>query len=122
MKNHLNTAKKTELILASPRQFDSVRYLLALAFAVFLAAVPTTVQAQTLSPNDFVLKITTTAGTTATDVGFTFHTEGTNYDIDWGNDGMFEVENVSGNQSHSFSAAGEHTIRFRNLTDIYGHL
>ena len=32
---------------------------------------------------------------------------------------MFEALGVSGNQSHTFSTAGEHTIRFRNLNDVY---
>ena len=42
-----------------------------------------------------------------------------NYDIDWGNDGRFENTRVAGNQSHTFNSAGVHTIRFRNLNDIY---
>ncbi len=72
------------------------------------------------SPADhFVLKVTTTAGTNASDKSFTFYTEDTNYDIDWGDDGMFEALGVSGNQPHTFTSAGEHTIRFRNLNDVY---
>ena len=69
--------------------------------------------------DDFVLKITTTAGTNASDMDFTFYTEDTNYDIDWGDDGMFEATGVSGNQPHTFTSAGDHTIRFRNLNDVY---
>ena len=67
----------------------------------------------------FVLKITTTAGADASDKSFTFYTQDTNYDIDWDNDGMFEDTEVAGNQSHTFSVAGEHTIRLKNLNDIH---
>ena len=67
-----------------------------------------------------MLKIRTTAGTsTLTDRSFTFHTQDINYDIDWGNDQTFEATGVSGNQSHTFPTAGVHTIRFRNLNDVY---
>ena len=56
-----------------------------------------------------------------TDKSFTFYTQDTNYDIDWNNDQTFESADtgVSGNQSHIFPTAGEHTIRFRNLNDVY---
>ena len=66
-------------------------------------------------------KITTTAGTNSADKSFTFYTQDTNYDIDWNNDQTFENADteVSGNQSHTFNSAGEHTIRVRNLNDIY---
>ncbi len=68
------------------------------------------------NPTDhFVLKITTTSANES----FTFYTQDTNYDIDWGNDEMFDKTGVSGNQSHAFPKAGEHTIRFRNLNDVY---
>ncbi len=70
-------------------------------------------------PAHFVLKVTTTAGTNANDKSFTFYTEDTNYDIDWNNDGVFEATDVSENQSHTFATAGTHTIRFRNLNDVY---
>ncbi len=87
--------------------------------------LPALAYAQNNATNHFVLKITTTAGTNANDKSFTFYTQDTNYDIDWDNDQTFESEDtgVSGNQSHTFSKAGEHTIRFRNLNDVYinGH-
>ena len=69
----------------------------------------------------FVLKITTTAGINinSADKSFTFYTEDTNYDIDWGNDQTFDMTGVSGNQSYTFATAGVKTIRFRNLNDIY---
>ena len=71
-------------------------------------------------PTDqFVLKIATTARTNPSDKSFTFYTQDTNYDIDWDNDGVFEVLGVSGNQPHTFNTAGTHTIRFRNLNDIH---
>ena len=70
-------------------------------------------------PTHFVLKITTTEGTNPNDKSFTFYTQDTNYDIDWNNDGVFEATDVSENQSHTFPTAGTHTIRFRNLNDIY---
>ena len=69
----------------------------------------------------FVLKITTNPSTNANDMDFTFYTEDINYDIDWDNDQTFESADtgVSGNQSHTFPTAGVHTIRFRNLNDVY---
>ncbi len=100
------------------RHFGNVRSLVALASATFLAVIPATAQAQTARTDHFVLKITTTAGTNASDKSFTFYTQDTNYDIDWDNDGMFEALGVSGNQLHTFPTAGEHTIRFRNLNDV----
>ena len=68
-----------------------------------------------------MLKVTTTAGTNANDKSFTFYTQDTNYDIDWNNDQTFESTDteVSGNQSHTFNTAGVHTIRFKNLNDVY---
>ena len=74
------------------------------------------------SPTDhFVLKITTNPSTNANDRSFTFYTQDTNYDIDWDNNGTFEVADtgVSGSQPHTFATAGVHTIRFRNLNDVY---
>ncbi len=85
-----------------------------------LTITVTDVENEVDNPSDhFVLKITTTAGTNANDRSFTFYTEDTNYDIDWDNDQTFEDTGVSGYQSHTFSTAGVHTIRFRNLNDIY---
>ena len=99
--------------------FGNVRSLVALASVAFLALMPATAQAQNSPSDDFVLKITTTAGTNATDMDFTFYTEDTSYDIDWGDDGTFEASGVSGDQPHTFNTAGPHTIRFRNLNDVY---
>ena len=112
---------KTVKSLISPRtcHFVGVRSLVALVCAVFLSVMPATAQAQNSPSDDFVLKITTTAGTSATDTDFTFYTQDTNYDIDWDNDGAFEATGVSGDQSHTFNTAGVHTIRFRNLNDVH---
>ncbi len=38
--------------------------------------------------------------------------------VDWGEGSSFEPI-TTGNTSHTFSTAGEHTIRFKNLNDIY---
>ncbi len=64
-----------------------------------------------------MLKVTTTAGAES----FTFYTQDTSYDIDWNNDQTFESTDteVFGDQSHTFPTAGVHTIRFKNLDDIY---
>ncbi len=99
--------------------FGNVRSLVAFASVVFLAVTPANAQAQNSPTDHFVLKITTTAGTNVADRYFTFYTQDTSYDIDWGDDGMFENTGVSGNQPHTFNTAGEHTIRFRNLSDVY---
>ena len=124
MKKHLNTAKKTEYILAPPPPPDNLsgiwrlRPLISLVTFFFLSALA---YAQNNATDHFVLKITTTAGTNSADKSFTFYTQDTNYDIDWNNDQTFENADteVSGNQSHTFNSAGTHTIRFRNLNDIY---
>ena len=55
------------------------------------------VVANPVDPAHFLLRITTNPGTNASDKSFTFYTEDTNYDIDWDNDGTFEVAGVSGN-------------------------
>ncbi len=100
--------------------FGNVRSLVALASVAFLAVMPATAQVQTsATDHHFVLKITTTAGTNASDKSFTFYTQDTNYDIDWDNDQNFDALAVSGDQSHTFPTAGEHIIRFRNLNDVY---
>ncbi len=66
----------------------------------------------------FVLKITTTAGTNASDMSFTFYSEDMDYEVDWGEGSGFE-QVTTGNASHTFATAGEHTIRFRNLNDVF---
>ncbi len=48
-----------------------------------------------------------------------FYSQDTNYDIDWDNDQNFDAIGIAGSQSHTFNTAGEHTIRFRNLNDVY---
>ncbi len=92
--------------------------LISLVTFLFLSALA---YAQDDVTDHFVLKITTTAGTNASDMDFTFYTQDTNYDIDWNNDQTFESADtgVAGNLSHTFSTAGVHTIRFRNLNDVF---
>ncbi len=106
-----------KIVPSAPVRFRSA---ISLVCAVFLSVVSAT--AQTIS-DDFVLKITTTArsdgGTNAADRVFTFSTRDTNYDIDWDNDGTFEETQANGVQLNVFPTAGTHTIRFRNLSDIY---
>ncbi len=70
--------------------------------------------------DDFVLKVTTTAGTNASDATFTFYSQDTvsAYMVDWGEGSGFE-QVTTGNAPHTFTTAGEHTIRFRNLNDIH---
>ncbi len=72
----------------------------------------------TFTLGEFVLKITTTAGTNAQDADFTFYTEDTDYRVDWGEGGGFESI-TTGDADHTFGMAGEHTIRFKDLNDIY---
>ncbi len=66
----------------------------------------------------FVLKITTTAGTNASDKSFTFYSQDTDYMVDWGGGNGFEQVTTE-NTLHPFATAGVHTIRFRNLNNIY---
>ena len=79
------------------------------------------------NPSDhFVLKIRTTAGSDSDgnptndpqDTDFTFHTQDMDYMVDWGEGNGFEPI-TTGNTTHTFGTAGEHTIRFKNLNDIY---
>ena len=72
----------------------------------------------TVSLEEFILKINTTAGTNAQDTDFTFHTGDMDYEVDWGEGSGFEPI-TTGNTSHTFTTAGEHTIRFKNLNDIF---
>ncbi len=71
-----------------------------------------------MTNDDFVLKITTTAGTNPHDSSFTFYSQDTVYMVDWGEGSGFE-QITTGNAPHTFNTAGEHTIRFRNLNDVY---
>ena len=119
MKTELDTAKRTDLdainsILPTIYQaFRGLKPLISLLTFLFLSAFA---YAQNNTTNHFVLKVTTTTA----DESFTFYTEATGYDIDWNNDQTFENDDtgVSGDQSYTFTTAGEHTIRFRNLNDI----
>ena len=99
--------------------FASVRSIVALIVASFLALMPaTTAQAQNSPTDDFVLKITTTAGTDASDKSFNFYSQDMNYMVDWGEGSSFEQVGT-GDVLHTFATAGVYTIRFRNLNDIY---
>ena len=84
----------------------------------FLFLSTLVVSAQDNSSDHFVLKINTTAGTNAQDDTFTFHTQDMEYEVDWGEGNGFEPI-TTGNTTHTFGTAGEHTIRFKNLNDIY---
>ena len=84
----------------------------------FLFLSTLVVSAQDNSSDHFVLKINTTAGTNAQDADFTFHTEDMDYEVDWGENNGFEPI-TTGTTSHTFGTAGEHTIRFKDLNDIY---
>ncbi len=125
MKNVLHATKVADLnaieSCPSPRRyhFVGVRSLVALVSATLLAIMPATAQTQISATDHFVLKITTTEGTNANDMSFAFYTQDASYDIDWDNDQNFEDAGASGKKSHTFTVAGEHTIRFRNLNDIY---
>ena len=66
----------------------------------------------------FVLKINTTLGSSAQDDTFTFHTQDMEYEVNWGEGNGFE-QITTGNAPYTFNTAGEHTIRFKNLNDIY---
>ena len=96
--------------------FVGVKSLVSLVCAVFLSVMPAT--AQTATTDHFVLKITTTAGTNATDKSFTFYSQDMDYMVDWGEGSGFK-QVTTGDAPHTFNTAGVHTIRFRNLNDIY---
>ena len=125
MKDRFFTSEKTDLDAinaTSPPHSDNLsvswglKLLISLVTFLLLSALA---YAQNSPADHFVLKITTTAGTNSADKSFTFYTQDTNYDIDWNNDQTFEATGVSGNQSHTFPTAGVHTIRFRNLSDVF---
>ncbi len=125
MKDRLQTDKKTALDAINstfPPHSDNLPVtwgLKPLISLVTFLCLSSLAYAQNAETDHFLLKITTTAGTNANDKSFTFYTEATGYDIDWDNDQNFDTLAVSGNQFHTFPTAGVHTIRFRNLTDIY---
>ena len=93
-------------------------------FALLFLSAP--VSAQDNPSDHFVLKINTTFGTdpdgnpttNAQDTDFTFHSQDMDYEVDWGEGIGFEPI-TTGNTSHTFGTAGEHTIRFKDLNDIY---
>ena len=93
-------------------------------FALLFLSAP--VWAQDDPSDHFVLKINTTfrtdsdgnPTTNAQDRNFTFHTQDTDYMVDWG-EGIGLQPITTGTTSHTFSTAGEHTIRFKNLNDIF---
>ena len=105
---NLDVVKSCLLRLA---HFVGVRSLVALASVGLLAVMPAT--AQTLADH-FVLKITTTSASES----FTFYSQDTDYMVDWGGGNGFEQVTTE-NTLHPFATAGVHTIRFRNLNNIY---
>ena len=124
MKTKLRTDKKTDsdAVNSTPSSISDklsgiLRLKLLISLVTFLL-LSVLAYAQDSSTDHFVLKITTTAGTNASDKAFTFYTRDTNYDIDWDNDQTFDETGVSGNQSHFFDTPGEKIIRFRNLNNI----
>ena len=111
MKN-THTIRKS---VTPPKNNVRTRSLMTLFVLLFLS---TLALAQDNMSDYFVLKINTTADTNAQDTDFTFHTQDIDYMVDWGEGSGFEPI-TTGNTSHTFSTAGEHTIRFKNLNDIY---
>ncbi len=120
MENRLLTSKRTDLGAINsilPFRLTICRVLRELKLLTSLVTfllLSTLAYAQDETTH-FVLTITTTAD----DESFAFYTEDTNYDIDWDSNQTFDMTGVSGNQSHTFVSAGEHTIRFKNLHDIH---
>ena len=84
----------------------------------FLFLSTLVVWAQDDMSDHFVLKINTTAGTNTQDDTFEFHTQDMDYMVNWGEGSGFE-QITTGTTSHTFGTAGEHTIRFKNLNDIF---
>ena len=96
------------------------RNLITLFALLFLSTL--VVWAQDDMSDHFVLKINTTVtaanSTNAQDDTFEFHTQDMDYEVNWGEGDGFEPI-TTGTTSHTFGTAGEHTIRFKNLNDIY---
>ena len=128
---HRNTATPQHRNTATPQHRNS--YKLAIAktkslITLFVLLFLSTLALAQGDPSDhFVLKINTTAGpndsdgnptSDPTDATFTFHTQDMDYEVDWGENNGFE-QITTGNTSHTFSTPGEHTIRFKNLNDIF---
>ncbi len=113
MKNTHTTRKS---VTPPPKKkIPRAKHLITLFSFLFIT---TLALAQDNMSDYFVLKINTTAGTNAQDDTFTFHTQDMEYEVDWGEGSGFEPI-TTGNTSHTFGMAGEHTIRFKNLNDIY---
>ena len=104
---------KNTMTLHTKKPLAKARTLTTLFALLFLSGP---VWAQDDPSDHFVLKINTTAGTNAQDADFTFHTQDMDYEVDWGEGSGFEPITTA---SHTFSTAGEHTIRFKNLNDIF---
>ncbi len=111
------------MTLHTKKPLAKARSLMTLFALLFLSAP---VSAQDNPSDHFVLKINTTFGTdpdgnpttNAQDTDFTFHSQDMDYEVDWGEGIGFEPI-TTGNTSHTFGTAGEHTIRFKDLNDIY---
>ncbi len=122
MKNRLHTSKRTDLDAINSilplhliiyRVFWELKPLVSLVTFLLLSALAYAQDETT----HFVLKVTTNTGANTGERTFIFYSQDTHYMVDWGKGSGFE--NVTtGNVSHLFSSAGEHTIRFRNLHDI----
>ena len=112
MKNTHTTRKSVTPPLKNNVRAGSLITLFSFLFITTLAL------AQDNMSDHFVLKINTTVGTNAQDADFTFHTQDMDYMVDWGEGSGFQPI-TTGDASHTFSTAGEHTIRFKNLNDIY---
>ena len=105
------------------KKIPRAKHLITLFSFLFIT---TLALAQDNMSDHFVLKINTTAGSDSDgnptndpqDSTFEFHTQDMEYEVNWGeNDGFEPI--TTGNTSHTFGTAGEHTIRFKNLNDIY---
>ena len=74
------------------------------------------------STSDFVTTWKTDNPGNSSDTSITIPTieNGTNYDIDWNNDNIFDDIGVSGSITHDYGIAGTYTIRIRgNIKGIY---
>ena len=121
-----HTAHRTPHTATDKLAIAKTRSLITLFVLLFLS---TLALAQDNMTDHFVLKITTTAGSDSDgnptndpqDSTFEFHTQDMNYMVDWGEGSGFEpiTTTPTENTTHTFGTAGEHTIRFKNLNDIY---
>ena len=115
---------KNTMTQHTKKPLAKAKTLITLFVLLFLS---TLALAQDNMIDHFVLKITTTAGPEDSDgnptndpqdASFTFHTQDMEYEVNWGEGSGFEPI-TTGTTSHTFGMAGEHTIRFKNLNDIY---